>query len=139
MNRVLAEFDGYMDIANCPRLNSSRFGPIYGYAVCKRWRLINAAYCIRSETELDQRCGEARPFPTSYIYGTLSREEIGMVKVHLRILIAVSLFCLLAFIPPAPAPSRQGQSTVDARRKQLQALFDEQWEYELRTHPEMAT
>ena len=62
-----------------------------------------------------------------------------MMKLRLRILIAISLFCLLAFLPPAPAASQQGQSTVETRRKQLQALFDEQWEYDMRTHPEAAT
>ena len=62
-----------------------------------------------------------------------------MMKLRLRILIVISLFCLLAFLLPVPAASRQGQSTVETRRKQLQALFDEQWEYDMRTHPEAAT
>ena len=37
------------------------------------------------------------------------------------------------------APSREKSPGVDSRRQQLLSLFDEQWEYEMRVHPEFAT
>jgi uncharacterized protein (DUF885 family) len=47
----------------------------------------------------------------------------------------VSLFC---GAQPG-APSREKSPGVDSRRQQLLSLFDEQWQYEMRVHPEFAT
>jgi uncharacterized protein (DUF885 family) len=43
--------------------------------------------------------------------------------------------------PPAPAPDATPtpDATLDARRQQLRALFDEYWEYTLRRYPEFAS
>jgi uncharacterized protein (DUF885 family) len=38
-----------------------------------------------------------------------------------------------------PVTREQTSPNVEARRQQLRALFDEQWEYQMRTHPEWAT
>jgi uncharacterized protein (DUF885 family) len=57
---------------------------------------------------------------------------------------AFALLCAVvlvsAFCGAQPgAPSREKSAGVDSRRQQLLSLFDEQWEYEMRVHPEFAT
>ncbi len=42
-------------------------------------------------------------------------------------------------VPPRPAHAFSNQPSVENRRQHLRALFDEEWEYELRTQPEFAT
>ena len=71
-----------------------------------------------------------------------SREEKSLSK-SVRILFFVAIIFLgsqQSFTPAHAASSAHGdQSSVDARHKQLGDLFDEEWEYELRTDPEFAT
>jgi uncharacterized protein (DUF885 family) len=47
------------------------------------------------------------------------------------------------FVSPSPAREAQAagkaQADIESRRAQLHSLFDEEWQYELRTDPEMAT
>ncbi len=45
----------------------------------------------------------------------------------------------LLAIPTMVIASRPDETTLEARRAQLTAALQQQWEYELRTHPEMAT
>ncbi|MGC9996996.1 MAG: DUF885 domain-containing protein [Terriglobia bacterium] len=45
----------------------------------------------------------------------------------------------LLAIPTMVMTSRPNETTLEARRAQLTAALQQQWEYELRTHPEMAT
>jgi uncharacterized protein (DUF885 family) len=55
-----------------------------------------------------------------------------------------ALLCSICILPawsaalPGSAAAR-AQTTVDARRHELTSLFDEEWEYELRSDPEFAT
>ena len=53
-------------------------------------------------------------------------------------LCGVGLVSVLCGAQPG-APSREKSPGVDSRRQQLLSLFDEQWEYEMRVHPEFAT
>ena len=61
---------------------------------------------------------------------------------HLRwafaLLCGVGLVSLLCGAQPG-APSREKSPGVNSRRQQLLSLFDQQWEYEMRVHPEYAT
>jgi uncharacterized protein (DUF885 family) len=47
------------------------------------------------------------------------------------------------FVTPLPAqeaqPAGKAQADTESRRNQLLSLFDEEWQYEMRTNPEMAT
>ena len=45
----------------------------------------------------------------------------------------------LLAIPTMVITSRPNDATLEARRAQLSAALQQEWEYELRTHPEMAT
>src|SRR3984893_10044358 len=58
----------------------------------------------------------------------------------------ISWFAILVgsvFVSPLPARDAQAvgdaQADIESRRTQLHSLFDEEWQYELRTDPEMAT
>jgi uncharacterized protein (DUF885 family) len=52
---------------------------------------------------------------------------------------------LVGIVFASPSPAREAQAAahakadIESRRAQLHSLFDEEWEYDLRTHPEMAT
>ena len=57
---------------------------------------------------------------------------------------AASVLCVVAAAAPSayrhsPAASNPAQVTVENHRSQLLALFDEEWQYRLRTDPEFAT
>jgi len=56
----------------------------------------------------------------------------SFVFVALLVVLPKSVFAELRSAAADPA-------TVEARRQQLPALFDEQWQYEMRVHPEWAT
>lgn len=57
----------------------------------------------------------------------------------------IPLVCLLAAISTPSTfaqnspPARKSTTTVESRRQQLLSLFDEEWQYNLRTSPEFAT
>jgi uncharacterized protein (DUF885 family) len=63
----------------------------------------------------------------------------------IRLLTPALLICALAliFLQPSFAQDQKAAAetaaSVDARRQQLLSVFDEQWEYEMRTNPEWAT
>jgi uncharacterized protein (DUF885 family) len=64
---------------------------------------------------------------------------IRNLRCTFRLLCSVAgvLSCFCAAQPGAR--SGEKSAAVDSRRQQLQSLFDEQWEYEMRVHPEWAT
>ena len=61
----------------------------------------------------------------------------------MRIALFILIFCLT--IHPsrnavdAARLANKDQSSIDARRKQLNSLFDEEWEYELQSEPEFTS
>jgi uncharacterized protein (DUF885 family) len=59
------------------------------------------------------------------------------------VLVFVSIFiCCILGMPLAVSalpPQAPAQSSIESRRQQLLSLFDEEWEYELRSDPEFAT
>lgn len=73
--------------------------------------------------------------------------EVHEASMSLNVTRTLSLAMLIAvMLPPIPVPLAAQQmpaaanpADVGARRAQLLALFDEQWQYELRTSPEEAT
>lgn len=61
-----------------------------------------------------------------------------------RFLVSAFACAVLLTMLPNPVfgqlrPDGANSATVEARRQQLLALFDEQWQYEMRVHPEWAT
>jgi len=57
----------------------------------------------------------------------------------LAVLVAITV-CLSPNVLAAPKTETSGKAAdIEGRRAQLLALFDEEWQYELRTNPEMAT
>jgi uncharacterized protein (DUF885 family) len=53
--------------------------------------------------------------------------------------LAAYLFFALISTAICPAQSTPGTNSAENVSRQLHALFDEQWEYQMRTHPEFAT
>ncbi len=57
--------------------------------------------------------------------------------------VGVTLICCALMLMPPPSSVAQNNppalSSLESRRQQLLSLFDEQWQYELRTNPEFAT
>ena len=49
------------------------------------------------------------------------------------------VYSVLLLIPISTTAHPPGQSTIETRRAQLSAALAQEWEYELRVHPEMAT
>jgi uncharacterized protein (DUF885 family) len=66
-----------------------------------------------------------------------------MIKHLLRTLAGAVLLCVLSPLIPrstgAQAASSKTNADVDSRLRQLHSLFDEEWEHEMRVHPEFAT
>ena len=59
--------------------------------------------------------------------------------IHIAALIS-SAFSLFSGAQAAEKPQATGQAAdIESQRIQLLALFDEEWQYELRSNPEMAT
>jgi uncharacterized protein (DUF885 family) len=70
---------------------------------------------------------------------TLSQGEPLRSNHALRRTLLALIFYLVASPCISKTHARAGQVSVENRRRQLRALFDEEWEYELRTQPEFAT
>lgn len=61
-------------------------------------------------------------------------------NLRLAFVLLCTIAGLLSVVCAAQAGAPSGEKpSVDSRRQQLQSLFDEQWEYEMRVHPEYAT
>lgn len=58
--------------------------------------------------------------------------------MNTRLRILGTVLALLIFLHAQPSLSAQGKPYPESTR-QLHSLFDEQWEYQMRTHPEFAT
>lgn len=58
--------------------------------------------------------------------------------MNTRLSILGTVLALLIFLHAQPSLSAQGKPYPESTR-QLHSLFDEQWEYQMRTHPEFAT
>ncbi|HKW18942.1 MAG TPA: DUF885 domain-containing protein [Terriglobales bacterium] len=65
------------------------------------------------------------------------RNVIGSPSLYL--LWAVVSLPLLALFGQSNASSANSPANTETRRQQLHSLFEEQWQYELRLHPEFAT
>ena len=65
--------------------------------------------------------------------------------MNLRVLPISCFAALVGIVFLSPSPAREAQAAgnaqldIENRRAQLHSLFDEEWQYELRTDPEMAT
>ena len=57
----------------------------------------------------------------------------------MKLLVVVIIICGCSLWGPAEAPSQNTNQSVEARRAKLRDALQEEWEYELRTYPELAT
>jgi uncharacterized protein (DUF885 family) len=66
--------------------------------------------------------------------------NIGVARISGIAVLIASTVCLLSGALPAQKTQAAGEAAdIESRRTQLFSLFDEEWQYELRSNPEMAT
>src|SRR6476660_4236679 len=58
---------------------------------------------------------------------------------YLAVLVVITAFLSPNMLTAQKAEAAGRVADIEGRRAQLLALFDEEWQYELRTNPEMAT
>src|SRR5882724_10127266 len=92
--------------------------------------------------------------PRAQALGHVERERAPQVRKNFMTQMSANIVIIfLAFVMSCPlttlyaacnqerssSPSQKGSSARASQSQQLQSLFDEQWEYEMRLHPEWAT
>ncbi len=66
--------------------------------------------------------------------------KVGVARTFRIAVLITSTICLFSRAQAAEKTQAAGQAAdIESRRTQLHALFDEEWQYELRSNPEMST
>jgi uncharacterized protein (DUF885 family) len=76
----------------------------------------------------------------AYLHPLIDSTEAGMVRTSLWLLFVNFFFAVSLVVSLiVPVLARAADQTVDARRAELSRMLADEWEYSLRTQPELAT